>query len=75
MVSGDHPFSKIIVFWNIVLSLIEEDVFPFKVFSGPIAKVPFKVCWSLSQKEHDCGGGIHIQVINIGNFSLEFDVN
>ena len=72
---GDDPFPKIVVLWNIVLALVEKDRFPFKVFSGPITKVPFKVCWSFSQKEHDGSSGISVQVIGIGNFPLEFNVD
>ena len=75
MVPRDDLFPKIAVLWDIILALVEEDRFPFKTFGCPITKVPFKICWSFSQKEHDCGSSIHIQVVGIGNFLLKFDVN
>ena len=75
MISGDNLFLKIIVFWNIVLALVEEDGFPFKVFGCPVTEVPFKVSWSFTQKEHDGSSSISIQVISIGKLLLEFNVD
>ena len=68
MVSGDDLFSEIIVFWNIILPLVEEDGFPFKIFSCTITEVSIKVCWSFSQKEHDHGGHI-LSVLAISHWS------
>ena len=64
-----------VVLWNVILALVEEDGFPFEVFSCPITEVPFKVSWSFAQKEHDGSGSIGIQIVGIGNFSLEFNVD
>ena len=64
-----------IVLWNVILALVEEDGFPFKVLGCPITEVSFKVCWSFPQKEHDGGGSIHIQIVGVGNFPLKFNIN
>ena len=75
MVLGDNLLSEIIIFQNITLPLVEEYSFALEIFSCPITKVSFKVCWSFAQKEHNCSGSICVQVVGIGNFSLEFNVN
>ena len=75
VVLGDNLFPEIVIFWNIILALVEEDGFSFKVFGCPIAEVPFKVCWSFSQKEHNGGGSVGVQIVSIGNFSLKFDID
>ena len=43
VISGDDFFPEIIVLWNIILSLVKENRFPFKILGCPITKILFEV--------------------------------